>query len=181
MIPLSNPKMGQYKEFVVHLYVKPYGFKHTDACVGIFFMDDYPFLLANIPVGTQVKRRYKEKLNELFIKEETSQMMLDFLWDVWNKTSKTSWVNWVTLRTRGIRGQNVMMALKEFLEDVMPSFEENVVNATSVKSINSDGSRWADALEVEDVIPKPSSPISDTIATIPTQNASEGTFKENDL
>ena len=166
-----------YPSFYIYEIVKP----SRITTYGRIYIEDYPLLLKNIPVGVPLKKLYQEHLVKLLIADETRQEMLDMLTSILESARVDSRKNGqkklrpemdkntyteifkanyfiITVCCREHRGQNVLMAFSDFLKGVIPGYLEDVYLIKEKTTINTETNSWSNVLVVEDVIPKNETP-----------------------
>lgn len=107
-----------------------------------FVFDQYPVLVDLIPFGTNLKKVYKEALVRAFTGDRREEIV-EVMWAIANMALKDSWGRHVHIVNHKPRGQNVLMAFKEFLEEYMPVFYDHFVNP----KVNAAGADWSAVTE----------------------------------
>lgn len=166
-----------------HVNTQPFGYRGNPLNkMSKFFMDDWPLLRQLVPVGTNIKHRYKRKLIESFVSDDQRNHIFTVLEDVWNnvehhtETSKS-----VKICCHRHFHPELMYAFKEFLQENFETFVINFIKPPGSAVINGSGSDWIDL--VDKTSPVDDDPVFTGFSIdVPSDNSSpsvQGHFKDS--
>lgn len=110
-------------QFSLHLRPKPAPRKRT-----FFYPEDFPILKSLVPVGTSLKKNYKDALEVAFLDPATNPYINEVFEEVVRLAilgSRRGYRHVILGVTSHGFGQNALMALRDFLYDALPVYVDS--------------------------------------------------------
>lgn len=136
-------------QFKFRLDTRPKGYRgNPSSNLYKFFIDDWPLLRQLVPIGTNLKERFKKNLAAAFVDELRRKTILAVMEDVWNNIDYSGTdFKVVDICCHRPFHPELMLAFKEFLEENFAVYVNNFIKPSGVSFINGRGSDWTNFLD----------------------------------